>query len=66
MYFWECKLREEFVPFLEWLTNLSDEQYPVEFYLNGITYTLKNDIWAAAFIAGIWAAMDAEDYERIH
>jgi hypothetical protein len=66
MYFWECARRDEFQPFLTWLNSFEKTQFPVSFYLNGITYTMKNQDWASLFIVGIHAAMDAEDYERIY
>lgn len=42
--------------FLQWLHR--QKKFPFSFYLSGITYTMKDEMWVTLFMTGYDAAMD--------
>ena len=55
MFFFELESGEEAKNFIEWL-EYTPHSFPLEFYLNGITYTIKEIELMYYFVIGFRAA----------
>lgn len=56
MHFFECKTLYDANEFCDWLKD--NRQYPIEFYLNGITYQIGDERTKLYFLVGFDSALD--------
>lgn len=60
MFFFELESEEEAKNFIHWL-EFTPLSFPLEFYLNGITYSLKDKEMSYYFIIGFRAAQQIQE-----